>query len=120
MSRSELPCLTLSIDRLTASEKDKPHFAIWVLKAPFPGGYVHHDRIWPDSLTQAWQTWQSMFSLRGLPEVPPVPPDFVPKAIADLESQDFGSFTATSFHLYLSKPGPAASIYTQLADFPLS
>ncbi|AFY67886.1 CHAT domain-containing protein [Geitlerinema sp. PCC 7407] len=84
MSRSELPCLTLSIDRLTASEKDKPHFAIWVLKAPFPGGYVHHDRIWPDSLTQAWQTWQSMFSLRGLPEVPPVPPDFVPKAIADL------------------------------------
>jgi 2'-5' RNA ligase len=41
------------------------------------------------------------------------------RAIAELQSVDFGAFTATHFHLYLSKPGPASSIYTQLAEFPL-
>jgi 2'-5' RNA ligase len=40
--------------------------------------------------------------------------------IASLESTDFGSFTAQSFKLYLSKPGPAGSIYTQLAEIPFS
>lgn len=42
------------------------------------------------------------------------------KAVADLESVDFGSFTANEFHLYLSEPGPAGSIYTSLAHFPLN
>lgn len=40
--------------------------------------------------------------------------------IAELASVDFGAFDATSYHLYLSKPGPAGSIYTQLAEFPLA
>jgi 2'-5' RNA ligase len=31
----------------------------------------------------------------------------------------FGEFDATSFHLYLSEPGPHGSIYTSLAEFPL-
>jgi 2'-5' RNA ligase len=40
--------------------------------------------------------------------------------IASLESTEFGSFRATCFKLYLSKLGPAGSIYTQLAEFPLA
>lgn len=67
---SESPCLTLAITRLTAAEAE--HYAVWVLKAPYPGGYVHHDSTWPDSLTQTWQSWQEMFCLRGLPQVPRV------------------------------------------------
>jgi RNA 2',3'-cyclic 3'-phosphodiesterase len=39
-------------------------------------------------------------------------------AIDTLETKDFARFTATAFSLYLSKPGPAGSIYTQLAEFP--
>ena len=42
------------------------------------------------------------------------------RAIADLKTDDFGAFTADRFHLYLSTPGPASSIYTQLAEFPLA
>jgi 2'-5' RNA ligase len=38
------------------------------------------------------------------------------QAVAQLESTQFGAFSARSFHLYLSKPGPAGSIYTQLAE----
>ena len=48
-----------------------------------------------------------------------VPLDGLKRAIAGLHSDDFGSFTADRFHLYLSTPGPASSIYTQLAEFPL-
>ena len=42
------------------------------------------------------------------------------QTIAQLESQDFGSFRAASFKLYLSKMGPSGSIYTQLADIPFA
>lgn len=41
------------------------------------------------------------------------------RRIAALESVDFGQFTAAAFHLYLSQPGPAGSVYTKLASFPL-
>jgi 2'-5' RNA ligase len=41
-------------------------------------------------------------------------------AIARLESTDFGCFTTPCFKLYLSKLGPAGSIYTQLAEIPFS
>ncbi|NJN88291.1 MAG: CHAT domain-containing protein [Leptolyngbyaceae cyanobacterium SL_7_1] len=72
MGLSEGLCLSLAIAPLNALAKPG-HYAIWVIKAPNPGGYGHHDRIWSDSLTQLSQTWQRMFSLRGLPEVPRVP-----------------------------------------------
>jgi hypothetical protein len=74
MSQSEMPCLSIAIAPLNASAssniptkaggKTQPtsHCAIWVLKAPYPGGYVHHDCIWSKSLTQTWQGWQQMFS----------------------------------------------------------
>lgn len=80
-SSSESLCLWLALDRLTAA--DPEHYAIWVLKSPYPGGHVHHDRIWNHTLSQAWQTWQSMFSLRGLPQVPHVPSAYVPQVLLD-------------------------------------
>jgi 2'-5' RNA ligase len=49
----------------------------------------------------------------------PVPLEALRKAVADLESVDFGSFTAPAYHLYLSSPTATGSIYTSLADFPL-
>ncbi|HEY9694442.1 MAG TPA: CHAT domain-containing protein [Oculatellaceae cyanobacterium] len=76
MSAFENPCLTVAIDRLTYGRLNfdasiqAEHFAIWVLKAPCPGAYVHSDRNWTENLTQAWLAWQEMFNLRGLPHVP--------------------------------------------------
>ncbi|NJR64326.1 MAG: CHAT domain-containing protein [Leptolyngbyaceae cyanobacterium CRU_2_3] len=78
MPASDNPCLSLAIARLTAAEPQ--HYAIWVFQAPYPGGYVHHDRMWTQTLTELWQHWQGIFSLRGLPMVPhigtadPLPP----------------------------------------------
>ncbi|HEY9607013.1 MAG TPA: CHAT domain-containing protein [Allocoleopsis sp.] len=68
MAGTENPCLSLAIARLSTAGAD--NFAIWVLKAPYPGGYVHHDCTWSETLTQTWLAWQEMFSLRGLPHVP--------------------------------------------------
>jgi 2'-5' RNA ligase len=39
-------------------------------------------------------------------------------AIEKLNVGEIGRFTSPNFHLYLSRPGPAGSIYTQLAEFP--
>jgi hypothetical protein len=74
------PCLSLAIARSTAA--DPEHFAIWVWQAPYPGGFVHHDRLWSQSLTQIWQAWQNFFPSRSVPnnalaqqlfEFPPLP-----------------------------------------------
>jgi 2'-5' RNA ligase len=40
--------------------------------------------------------------------------------IAALPSLEFGRFTADRFFLYRSKPGPKGSVYTKLAEFPLT
>ena len=42
------------------------------------------------------------------------------QAVAQIESPEFGTFRVDSFKLYLSKMGPSGSIYTQLAEIPLS
>lgn len=68
MSKMYNPCLSLAIARL--SNAGVENFAIWVTQAPYPGGYVHHDCTWPETMTQTWLAWQEMFSLRGLPHVP--------------------------------------------------
>lgn len=68
MSPIENPCLSIAIARLTAGSLQLPenaaHFAIWVLKASLPGGYVHHDRIWTKPLSLTWQAWQEMFQMQ--------------------------------------------------------
>ncbi|MBE9066930.1 CHAT domain-containing protein [Leptolyngbya cf. ectocarpi LEGE 11479] len=96
-SSSESLCLWLALDRLTAA--DPEHYAIWVLKSPYPGGHVHHDRIWNHTLSQAWQTWQSMFSLRGLPQVPHVPSAYVPQLLLD----DTGDASTAQSNSYSSR-----------------
>lgn len=85
MSLSEIPCLSLAITRLTAAEAG--HYALWVLQAPYPSGYVHHDCLWPQPLTQTWETWQSMFSLRGLPMVPHIPSAYVPEPVPAMDAE---------------------------------
>jgi hypothetical protein len=47
MSQTEIPELCVAIAPLRMSPKE--YFAAWVLKAPYPGGYVHHDRSWPEN-----------------------------------------------------------------------
>jgi 2'-5' RNA ligase len=42
------------------------------------------------------------------------------ETIARLPSLEFGDFTADRFHLYQSRLGPAGSVYTKLAEFPLA
>ena len=39
--------------------------------------------------------------------------------IAKMNQTDFGSFEATEFHLYLSRPGTRNSVYEKIAAFPL-
>lgn len=38
--------------------------------------------------------------------------------IASMTDFDFGKFDATGFQLYLSKPGPAGSVYSTLSAYP--
>ena len=68
MSWSDIPCLSLAVTRLTTT--GSAHFAFWVLTAPFPGGYVHHDRTWPKLLTQSWIAWQELFSPSTITDLP--------------------------------------------------
>ena len=70
MSLSEIPGLSLAIERLRATASD--HFAIHVIEAPYKGGYVLRDCIWSESLTQTWHAWRELFSARRLPPVPHV------------------------------------------------
>lgn len=64
----ESPCLNIAIARLNIPEAN--HFAIWVMQAPFQRGYVHHDQIWPETLSQAWKAWLEIFSPQSLPAIP--------------------------------------------------
>lgn len=85
---TDLPCLSLAIRRLAGLEPR--HYAIWVLNAPYPGGYVHHNRVWTESLTETWHAWQNFFPLRGVPSVP-----FVSSAYSPPPIPDFNPDTAT-------------------------
>ncbi|MEM9116317.1 MAG: CHAT domain-containing protein [Cyanobacteria bacterium P01_F01_bin.56] len=76
---SEPTRLRIAIERLAHAAT--PHYAIWVVEAPYPSGYVHHDRPWTDELNQLWQSWLELFSLRGLPPVPHVPASYVPQMV---------------------------------------
>ena len=49
----------------------------------------------------------------------PAPLQPLRKAIAQLESVDFGSLLVDRFYLYRSQPGSAGSIYTKLSQYPL-
>ncbi|MBH8572926.1 CHAT domain-containing protein [Nostocaceae cyanobacterium CENA369] len=55
-----MPSLNLAIARLINTGTD--NFAIWVVKAPYPSGYVLRDCVWPVELSQVWQEWQQLFT----------------------------------------------------------
>jgi hypothetical protein len=66
---NQLPSLNLAIARLINTGTD--NFAIWVVKAPYPSGYVLHDCVWPRELTLVCQEWQQMFGGDSPLNIPP-------------------------------------------------
>ena len=38
---------------------------------------------------------------------------------SNMPAHDFGTFSVTEFHLYLSEPGPSGSLYTPLRTYPV-
>ncbi|MDJ1180713.1 CHAT domain-containing protein [Roseofilum sp. BLCC_M91] len=80
MSSIDCPCLSIAIARLvgcpppevsgqyhTPDGNHSAHFAIWVIRASYPGGYVHHDRVWPYTLSLTWEGWQDLFQIPSQP-----------------------------------------------------
>jgi hypothetical protein len=55
-----MSCLNVAIARLVNTGTD--NFAIWVVKAPYPSGYVLCDCVFSPELNQVWQEWQQMFA----------------------------------------------------------
>ncbi|MBC6477138.1 MAG: CHAT domain-containing protein [Hormoscilla sp. GM7CHS1pb] len=90
MSQFEYPTLSIAIARMMATAEsfniESAHFAIWVLKAPYSAGHVHHDCIWPKELSRTWEEWQEMFQMQGLPQQIHVPPVNVPEMESILEA----------------------------------
>ena len=91
MSSGETPCLSLAIARLTKAGTE--NFATWVLKSPYPGGYVHHDSLWTPELSQIWLEWQEIFSVNGSALTPVIHPEvgleLPPKLLT--QEQELGS-----------------------------
>lgn len=101
MSQFEYPTLSIAIARMMATAesfyRNSAHFAIWVLKAPYPGGHVHHDCIWPEELSRIWQAWQDMFQMQDLPHQLHVPPVHVPEMKSILEAISDSENGASSY-----------------------
>ena len=88
----------------------------------------------PPALASLAQAIDEALDRLGIqPEIRPYSPHLTLariKASAGLESlhnqverlgdPEFGAFEADRFYLYLSKPGPAGSVYTKLSEFPFS
>ncbi|WP_159783991.1 CHAT domain-containing protein [Sodalinema gerasimenkoae] len=71
MLSSQLPSFNLAIAPLKTVQGGVPQsYAIWVLQAPYTGGYVHQDCPWSSSLGETWQQWQRFFSVNPLPLSP--------------------------------------------------
>lgn len=118
MSLPEPLRLSLAIDRLTSASSD--HYAIWVLDSPFPGGYTHHDRIWPAHLSQLWDSWQQFFSLRAIPQVPHVPSAYVPQFhLDDLLDQVVPSTAEVGGYTGRLMQGFGLSLWEWLFDGPI-
>jgi len=73
-------------------------------EALLPLGIAKENRPFTPHLTLARVRTQDVRALR--------------RHIAQMTDFHFGTFTASTFHLYLSRPGPASSVYTSLAAYP--
>ncbi|WP_072620434.1 CHAT domain-containing protein [Spirulina major] len=81
-------CLDLSLALVCLESAGPEHFAIWVIKAPFPGGYVHYDGKWSVELTQCWVAWQQMFASHPQPHLPVLHEPFNIKDAFQLSNAD--------------------------------
>ncbi len=88
----------IEIDSLSLPiRKDSAHFAIWIIRAAYPGGYTHHDRLWPSTLSLTWQEWQDLFHMPSQPlhplQIPAVKlsPDPTPVLVAADEKSSYSS-----------------------------
>ncbi|WP_096669827.1 CHAT domain-containing protein [Dolichospermum compactum] len=63
-----MPSASIAIARLVNTGTD--HFAIWVVKAPYPSGYVLRDCVFSPELNQVWQEWQQMFAGHSPLDIP--------------------------------------------------
>jgi hypothetical protein len=80
---NDYPSLSLAIARLNSVEND--NFALWVVQAPFVGGYAHHDQPWNPLLTHKWLQWQEFFTNYSEPHIP-----YVIKNPLELEENNWG------------------------------
>ena len=60
LSVDEHPCLNIAVARLVTDTPD--NYAVWVIKAPYPGGSVIENCPWTIELSQVWLGWQALFS----------------------------------------------------------
>ncbi len=81
-----------------------PVLAARIDEALLPLGIAKEKRPFTPHLTLARIKGQDVRALR--------------RHIAKMTDFDFGTFTASAFHLYLSQPGPSGSVYTSLAAVP--
>jgi CHAT domain/FHA domain len=107
MARPESPCLSIAIARLRTAGAN--HFATWVLQAPYPSGYVHHDCMWPETLSQAWQAWQEMFSPSGTIHELPLNPDGSFISLENSKKIEEDQEKPTPHPLQLPLSGPSVS-----------
>jgi 2'-5' RNA ligase len=76
------------------------------------------DALVPLGIAKEIRKFKPHLTLARIKESTPLGP--VRRSIAELASAEFGSFDANALNLYLSKTGPAGSIYTQLAEIPFA
>jgi hypothetical protein len=50
----------MAVARLNATDPD--NYAVWMLKAPYPGGYTIENSHWSIDMTQIWLGWQELFN----------------------------------------------------------
>jgi hypothetical protein len=74
-----MPSLNLAIVRLNTGNNN---FAIWVVKSPYPGGYVLRDCVFSDELGQIWREWQQMFASDNRIDIPSVSPQPTPNPLS--------------------------------------
>ena len=55
----EHPSLNIAVAHLAATEPD--NYAVWVVKAPYPGGYAIENCQWTIDHSQIWLGWQEFF-----------------------------------------------------------
>ncbi|AKG22948.1 CHAT domain-containing protein [Calothrix sp. 336/3] len=89
-----MPSLNLAIARL---ENTGTHsFAIWVVNAPYPSGYVLRDCVWSNELSQVWQDWRQFFApnMDIAPGITLAPSD--PTPMLEVPSPSFGQVSRGS------------------------